>query len=288
MICARARRVVVIVVATMAWGCGTRSVPQPTYSALSGEVARVGDDRLGAALVGAVARARGVTPPVAMAVLVEDALAGQGARAQGLDRSPEVLWQSAAALGRQVPLRFLEQARSQGLPTDDELAQLEVVHAVVLRTQSLPEATAVFTARAIEDAVAKARTSEEFMARAKAASSEVRTTVQALPVFDAAGRMEDGEMIDPDFAAAAFQLHREGETSPIVETSFGWHVIRLVSRRPPPTGALEARRTELAEAVIDLRARARLAEILRARRQHTRVDVSGAAAELMAEVPLMP
>jgi hypothetical protein len=276
------------VAALVTCGCGTRSAPQPTYSALSGEVARVGGDRLAATLVGDVARARGVTPPVAMAALVEDSLAEQGARARGLDRSAPVQWESTATLGRQVPQRILEQARALGAPTDDELAHLEVVHAVVLRTQSLPEATALFTARAIEDAVAKARTSEEFMARAKAVSADVRTAIQPLPIFDAAGHMEDGEELDPDFTAAAFELQRPGQTSPIVETSFGWHVIRLVSRQPPSGDALEASRTQLAEAVIALRARERLSDVLRARREHTRIEVSGAAAELMAQVTLMP
>jgi hypothetical protein len=276
------------VVALAVCGCSARSAPQPIYSALSGEVARVGEERLDATLVGAVARARRVTPPVAMADLVQDSLAGQGARARGLDRSFKVQWESTATLGRKVPLRLLEQARAQGAPTDDELAHLEVVHAVVMRTPRLLEATALFTAHAIEDAVAKARTSDQFMTLARAVSGDVRTVVQALPVFDAAGHTADGQELDPDFTAAAFELHRPGETSPIVETSFGWHVIRLVSRQIPAGDTLEASRSALAEAVTALRAREGLADVLRARRDHTRIEVSGAAAALMAQVQLMP
>lgn len=282
----RRAALVACVAAACVWACGEggEAAPKPTYLALGGEVASVGDTPVGATLVADVARTRGAAASVALDAVVEDALVAQGARAEGLDRSPAVRWASTAALGRDVPRRVWAEARLQGAPTDDELAQIEVVHAVVLRTHGVTEARALFTARAVADAVAAARTSEEFLARARAATSGVRASVEALPSFDAAGRMQDGQLLDPDFTAAAFALHTPGETSPIVESPFGWHVIRLVSRVRPPDAELEKRRSDLAEDVFGLRARGRLARILREHRARTPVELSEAADELMAQV----
>ncbi|HEX3344739.1 MAG TPA: hypothetical protein VHS09_09215, partial [Polyangiaceae bacterium] len=133
---------------------------------------------LDASLVGDIAQARGVTPAVALGDLVDDALAAQGARAAGLDRTPGVAWASTVTLGRTVAQRLWDEAKARGAPTDDELAEVTVVHAVVMRSRSLPEARALFTAKAIRDAVATARTSDEFQVRAKAASGDVSTTIE--------------------------------------------------------------------------------------------------------------
>jgi hypothetical protein len=177
--------------------------------------------------------------------------------------------------------RALDDARAKGPPTLDEQARLRVVQAVVLRSRSTPEPQLRFAAAAIAQAVATAKSPEEFRDRAKAAGSEVRISIEILAPFDAAGLTDEGKSLDPDFVAAAFQLRTPGDTSPIVETSFGWHVIRLLERLPPMAD-LPGRFDELADAVVDLRARADLARTLSARRERTRVGITPGADALMA------
>jgi hypothetical protein len=279
--------VVAWLITCAACGSSSRSAPAPTYRPLEGEVARAGEVRIDAALVARAARARGVAPRQALDGLIDDALAAQGARASGLDRAPAVVWATSAALARAVPTRIRDEARAAGPPSGEEMELVTVVHAVVQRGRGADPAAARSAARAIAEEVATARSDDEFMARAKAAvGPRVVVRAERLPPFDAAGRTEAGDEFDPDFVAAAFALRAAGDTSPVVETPFGWHVLRLVARAAPAQSPAdrEARRSVLTEAVLDLRARIRLASLLRARALHTPVETSIAADELMASI----
>lgn len=271
-------------------GCGRRQEPpRPTFGSLGGEVAHVGDTGLPASLVARVARAQSETPRAALDALVDDALAARGARALGLDRRPDVAWATTAALARALNERLLEQARAEGPPRDDELADVTVVHAIVMRSRWLPEPNAVAIAQAIEHAVAAARDERQFEARAGAVPHpRAIVRVEHLPPFDASGHAADGTDVDPTFVAAAFALRSPGDTSPVTETPFGWHVIRLVARTPPASDVGEQRRRDLADAVFAVRVRARAQELLTMARQRERIEIAGPADSLMAEVVRAP
>jgi hypothetical protein len=253
-------------------------------------VARVGAVAIAPSEVAWVANAKGLPPREALDELVADALAAQGAPALGLDATPAVSWERTAAVARQVPLQLARAAAEKGAPSDDELASVVVVHAVVLRSATLREEDALALARSIRQTVAAVRTPDDFLARAQAVPHPHASVVaERLGPFAADGVGPGGATLDPGFVAAAFALRAPLELSSIVVTPFGWHVLQLVERRPPSSPSeADALRVDLAESVRDLRARMALDSLIRMRRGNGRVETSVAADELLARAVASP
>jgi hypothetical protein len=267
-------------------GCGG-GPPGPAPTApMDGAIARVGSALLPQSLVVDVAAATGATPRSALDDLVADALAAEAAKARGLDRVPDVSWRVTSALARTVPARIADEAGRAGPPTADELQTLTVVHAVVMRSPRLREEDALAIARVIRKAVMGARSADEFQARANAvAHPHAQVIAQPIGPFGADGKDPGGGSLDPGFVAASFALRTPLETSPVVESPFGWHVIQLVERKasngPPPDPDFE-------RAVLRLRGRMALDALLRTRREGERVEVSGGADALLDQLSIAP
>jgi peptidyl-prolyl cis-trans isomerase C len=263
--------------------------PSATGPLASGEVARVGSETLSASLVADVARAQGLNARAAATELVDDALTAGVARSLGMAEQPGIRFACTTALARKVLRELAASARNLGPPTDNEVSALTVVHAIVLRVGSASDEARLGLALAIRQAVRGSTSPEDFVARAAAVPhAGMMVKIERVPNFGADGAMLGGGGVDASFVAAAFALQSTNDISPVIESPFGWHVMRLVERVAPPPGSIEERRHDLADAVLSMRARGALDALLRDRRQKTEVSVAPEAVALTAMFTSQP
>jgi len=294
------RLVLTGLVALGAVACGTSSSRARTeHATLGGDtVARVGDEPIPVSLVGSVAAAQKLEPSRALALVVEDALAAVGARAAGLDKSPEVRRATTASLARRVVLRLRAAARDEGPPTDAEVKeltaahwlevdlpeQMRVIHTIVVDPKK-PELDAAATelAAALAATEVAATGADDFEARAKALPHEgLDVRVERLDPFVADGRVAapNAGSLDPDFVRGAVGLS-PGATSGVVRSKFGWHVIRMLERIPERRVAFEERRRLFRDEVEATRAHRALETLLTELSSRREVAVANGVDEMM-------
>lgn len=259
---------------------------------------------IGQELLERIAAQEGIGPEQALSRASEDALL-----ARELERRDPYAarWAERVALARQLLEALFEEAKAGGPPTEAEVSAItearfweldrprmvRVVHAVVLASAENQAARAL--AAEIAAATAGAKTAAEFEAAARAvpaAGLEVR--VESL-----APTTEDGRAVDPArpppvgpgvqhfdraFAAAAHQLDRPGEQSPVVLSKFGHHVIYLVSVVEPRQPDFDERRALLHDEIMSQRAAALSSAVLEQQRREVLPQQARAALSLMGSI----
>ncbi len=253
------------------------------------------------ALFASEARARGVPTDPAIEGRVSAALARRLLH-QLMDEAERKGPVTDAELDRVMARRWIELDRPEGFRT---------MHAVVRFAENADASTrarAETVARALREAVLPVAESARTIARPqpKRPGEEVNdpvvaafrsavdaidkdgfeVVVEALAPVAADGRLirlEGGTLVD-SFARAASALGARGETSPLVATSFGVHVIVLLERTAASSVPVEERRKLVRDEVVWGRASAERVKLLEGLRRDVLVERS--AESLLALVPI--
>ena len=220
-------------------------------------------------------------------LLVYRTLASE-ARALGFDQDPQVRKAVELATERVLGIERLNRLRAELKVPDMNQAAKEKYLAEQARFQ-VPEQV-----RAMHVLIdTKARGDDEARKRAE----EVRAKALAGADFGALaqeysddpgskgsqgdlGFFGKGRML-PQFEEAAFALTKAGEISPLVKTRFGYHIIRLVERKPARLKPFEEVRNALVQQLQDSYMNDRVAEHLSAIRNDKSIKLNTEAIDAL-------
>lgn len=163
----------------------------------------------------------------------------------------------------------MDEAELRAAYARDPQPELEVRHLVVMSERWRPEEHRDSARARAEDALARARAGEDFEAVVAEYSDEPGAAERG-------GLLKPGREGSwvPEFWEAASSLD-EGEISDVVESEFGFHVIRLEERRPVP---FDEARPDVLERFVDLpHALGRASDWVAAIQARMRVDTAALA-----------
>ncbi len=120
----------------------------------------------------------------------------------------------------------------------DAQGEIKVAHIMIKSGANAPDSVARQAKSKIEEIYAKLKAGEKFEDLATKFSDDKGSAKNGglLPPFGT------GRMV-PEFEKAAFSLQKDGDYSQPVKTSYGWHIIKRVEKKPVPT--FEEKKNEL-------------------------------------------
>ncbi|GAB4264289.1 MAG: peptidylprolyl isomerase [Deferrisomatales bacterium] len=195
---------------------------------------------------------------------------GAHAAGAGVDRGAVIqrYWEALGVLSAPVPEEMVREYYEKNREAFRKRETAHVRHILVAVPEGA-DARARETARAKAEALRrKALEGADFAALAREASD-----CASAPSGGDLGRIPRGYM-PAEFDRVAFALE-PGEVGPVVETKFGFHVIRLEERNPGGVAPLPEVRDFIARYLRPMVVRKRMAEQVERLRREARVEVYG-------------
>ena len=178
-------------------------------------------------------------------LLIDKTLARE-ARDAGLDRDPEIVRRLALETDRFLAQAMVGRIESEAGAAFDAkekefLATARETYVLNKQKYQLPEQ--IRASHILFDPIKRGNNAALALAketRAKLLAGANFATLAAELSDDPTAKTNAGELgwfasntMDPAFSKAAFALEKVGDLSEPVQSSFGWHIIRLDARRPP-------------------------------------------------------
>jgi peptidyl-prolyl cis-trans isomerase C len=309
----RGRHALLVVVALGACKNHERAATPAEGPLPPGVLARVGDQDIREESVQRIAAAQGVDAREARKRAIIDALFALERRSDP-ESAAEVTSSERSVLARVLLERIRTSSRADGPPTNAEIEivtrerwpvldrppSVRTTHAVARVKEPKDRERARAVGTRLREALKGVSKPGDFFARAKELSTqEIEVRAERLPLLAPDGRTfelpkENGRFagdlgsLDPTFTRAAHELETPGETSPLVETPFGFHVILLEERLPELRVSIEERRQLLADEIVSRRAKRVLSELVSRLEAETPVEEARDAESLTAMVPVAP
>lgn len=301
-----------LVVVLGALACGAESAPVAVQkkSLAPGVAASVGTELVALGTVARIASARGVSASQARELAIRDALLSAAARASP-EHTAAIVVAERSNLARALLESFARQAESAGPGTDTEVNELtaerwtefdrpesvRTTHALVRVEKPEQDAEARALAAKLAASLSGITNAADFVARAQAfPAAPLGIVAERLGPVTPDGRMWEINArpgtkfptLDAEYTKAATALQHPGDQSPLVKSSFGYHVILLEERIPAVRPSLEERHALLSTEIFSRRAKKLSDDALARLRQETPIEIARAADSLTERVLATP
>ncbi|MDR1875213.1 MAG: peptidyl-prolyl cis-trans isomerase [Synergistaceae bacterium] len=192
---------------------------------------------------------------------------------QGLDKTPAVTEAIANFTGQVVARAAIEKIMQDIVVPDDEAKKFYDGNPDQFAT---PEEIRVRHIL-VSDDVTSADTIRQVQAALSGGTSfdrvaQERSICPSAPQGGDLGFFSRGQMV-PEFEAVAFTLKNPGDVSDPVQTSFGWHIIRLEERRPESTLAYDDVKPQIIQYLASDRRMQRYQETLEALKKEYKTEI---------------